>query len=171
MNVPPDNPDAGMMAKAALAARLLVGAVLVFSGLSKLMVPAEEFALALETYRLFPLPMIMALAQIIPWLELCTGFFLLLGFAVDYAGTVAAVLFGAFITALGSTLVRGIPIEDCGCFGWGLPHLSPSRTILLDSAQLLLCLVVLADRERRFSLERLLRKKSRPPASKTKGIL
>lgn len=154
MNLVMDHSASGTMAKAAIAARLLVGAVLVFSGFSKLLVPAEEFAMALETYRLFPLPTIMALARIIPWVELFMGVCLLLGYAVGYAGTAAAALFLAFITALGSTLMRGIPIEDCGCFGWGIPHLPPSQTILLDSILLVLCLMIVIDKERRFSLER-----------------
>ncbi len=150
---------AGPMSLAAIGARLVVGSVLLFSGLSKLMVPAEEFAMALEGYRLFTLPMTMALARVVPWVELFSGAFLLLGFGLRYAGAVAAGLFAAFILALGSTLVRGIPLEDCGCFGWGLPRLSPSRTILLDSLLLALTLVILIDRERRFSLERRLRKR------------
>lgn len=163
MNVVADGSAPGIISKAAVAARLLVGAVLLFSGISKLMIPAEEFAMALEAYRLFPLPAIMALARIIPWVELFTGAFLLVGYGVGYSGTVAALLFFSFIMALGSTLVRNIPIDDCGCFGWGIPHLPPSVTILLDSVLLALSLLILIDKERRFSLERRRRKRQRPP--------
>lgn len=159
MSVLVDHSASGTMAKTAIAARLLVGAVLVFSGFSKLLVPLEEFAMSLEAYRLFALPTIMILARAIPWVELFTGGFLLLGYAVGYAGTLAAALFVAFIAALGSTLMRGIPLEDCGCFGWGIPHLPPSQTILLDSVLLVLCLVILIEKDRCFSLERWLRRK------------
>jgi uncharacterized membrane protein YphA (DoxX/SURF4 family) len=156
--IPLDDSAAGFMSKAAVAARLTVGAVLVISGFSKVMIPVEEFAMVLEGYQLFPLPMLMVLARVLPWVELFAGACLFLGVATGLAGVVATALFIGFIMALGSTLVRGVPVEDCGCFGWGLPHLHPAVTIVMDAGLLVLCILVLVDRERLFSLERWLRK-------------
>jgi hypothetical protein len=36
-----------------------------------------------------------------------------------------------FIAAIGSTLLRGIPLESCGCFG-GAVHLTPPQALALD---------------------------------------
>ena len=49
----------------------------------------------------------------------------------------------AVLAALGSTLVRGIPLENCGCFGGGI-HLTAAQAMGLDS--ILLCLAYCAYR-------------------------
>lgn len=117
-----------------LAARLVVGLVLVVSGVMKAAAPPEEFAVIIENYHLLPSPdAILTLAALLPWLEVALGFCLIFGFMTTSASAAAGVLFTVFITVLLSTIARGIHLPSCGCFGFGW-HPSPLQTILLDSA-------------------------------------
>jgi len=129
---------------AAAAARLLVGAVFLASGLEKAAMPPEEFAAIIQGYWLLPPSAHLPLALALPPIEVLTGLALLAGY--NYRGFSAAAggLFLAFIVALASTLLRGIPLPDCGCFGRGV-HLSVPQALGLDSA--LLCLSYLAYRK------------------------
>lgn len=118
---------------AALAARLVVGAVLVYAGASKAAAPAEEFALVIQSYDVAPLSMALPLAGLLPWLELIVGWALLLGVETSTAAAAAVALFGAFLAALGSVVARGIQIPNCGCFGDAL-HFTPTQALLFDFA-------------------------------------
>ena len=134
--------------------RLIVGAVLTVSGFFKLMAPPEEFALALEAYHFLPSSALLPLARSLPWGEFFTGVALCLGFFMEVAVPAAITMFAAFASILGSILVRGLPLEDCGCFGRMGLSLSPWQTLLLDLLLLGLSLWVFRDRERRFSVDR-----------------
>jgi len=121
-----------------LAARLLVGAVLVYAGASKASAPAEEFALVIDSYNFIPTSMALPMAGLLPWLELAVGWALILGVSGRAAASAAGVMFGLFLTALGSVVARGIPLPNCGCFGDAM-HFTPGQAFLFDSAMLALC--------------------------------
>ncbi|HBB67889.1 MAG TPA: DoxX family protein, partial [Elusimicrobia bacterium] len=55
---------------AGLLARLAVGGVFVYAGTIKLLAPAEEFAYAIETYKVTGPALSLWAAYIMPWLEL-----------------------------------------------------------------------------------------------------
>ena len=122
---------------AALAARTFVALILLASGVHKSFAAPEEFAAVIEKYYLLPAPYLLPAARLLPALEVLVGTALLLGWQVRLSSTAAMAFFGAFLTALGSTKARGIPLEDCGCFGRGI-HLKPEWTMALDTV--LLCL-------------------------------
>lgn len=124
-----------------LAARLLVGAVLVYAGASKTSAPAEEFALVIDAYALIPPSMALPLAGLLPWLELFVGWALILGIGTKAAASAAGVMFGLFLAALGSVLLRGIPLPNCGCFGDAM-HFTPAQGLAFDSLMLALCWAV-----------------------------
>lgn len=116
-----------------LAARLVVGLILIISGVMKAAAPPEEFAVVIESYRLLgSADATLTLATFLPWLEVVLGFCLLFGFMTAAAAAAAGSLFVVFIAALLSTFLRGIHLPSCGCFGFGW-HPSPLQTILLDS--------------------------------------
>jgi len=123
------------------AVRIAVGLVLLVSGLMKVTAPATEFAAVIESYYILPPEQALTAAKVLPPLQLLTGLAMVLGYRTKAASAVSALLFALFIGALGSVLFRGIPLTDCGCFGWGL-HLAPAQTIILDA--LLLSLALLA---------------------------
>lgn len=124
-------PAPSAAATAALAARVLVGFALVFSGALKAAAPAEEFAIVIENYRLLPDDMTLTFAALMPWLEVFGGLALTLGFYTRLAAAAAMAMLGSFIFALLSTKLRGIELPHCGCFGGGI-HLTAWQAIFLD---------------------------------------
>jgi hypothetical protein len=66
----------------------------------------------------------------------------------------ALVLFGIFVVVVGQALIRGLPLENCGCFGEWV-HLKPQVVITMDSAGLLLTLLLLRriSQTRKLSLD------------------
>ena len=96
--------------------RLIIGGIFLISGMEKLTRPVEEFIVSLNAYRLLPELFVRPFALIFPWLELLAGVFLLLGlfyrFAIAFAGGILLLL----TAVIGMTLLRGISLEDCGCF-------------------------------------------------------
>jgi uncharacterized membrane protein YphA (DoxX/SURF4 family) len=117
---------------AGLAARVIVGAVLIYAGATKAAAPAEEFALVIQSYSVVPLEVALPMAGLLPWLEMLVGWALLLGVETSGAAAVAGAMFAMFLLALGSVVARGIPIPNCGCFGDSM-HFTPVQALLFDS--------------------------------------
>jgi putative oxidoreductase len=139
-----------------LLARLIVGGILLYAGFLKAIGPTAEFAAAIEAYRLVPSAWLNPLSMGLPYLEIWTGLFLILGFYTRWGAWAASLLFVSFIGALGSALLRGIDLASCGCFG---PEVFPPKiTLVMDVA--LLGLSVLTARWARLppfcSLDRLI---------------
>lgn len=126
-------------AAAGLAARAAVGAVLVYAGAGKAAGPAEEFAIVIASYDILPREMILTAATFLPWIELLAGWSLLLGLRVRASAAAAGSLFAAFLLALASVQLKGIPIPNCGCFAGDSLHFTPMQAVLFDSTMLALC--------------------------------
>ncbi|MFI5303851.1 MAG: MauE/DoxX family redox-associated membrane protein [Nitrospiria bacterium] len=117
--------------------RILLSVIFIASGLEKLIHPTEEFMLVIKGYHLIPDLLIRPMAISFPWLELIFGTFLLIGLFYPLSVIMIGLLLLAFTVAIGSTLVRGIPLEDCGCFkSFGFKENGP--TALVRNAILLL---------------------------------
>ncbi|NNN05992.1 MAG: DoxX family membrane protein, partial [Elusimicrobia bacterium] len=86
---------------AVLAARLAVGAVLVYAGAAKASAPAEEFANVIVSYGLVGPDLALPLAAFLPWIELAVGWALVLGVGARAASAAAAAMFAMFVFALG----------------------------------------------------------------------
>jgi uncharacterized membrane protein YphA (DoxX/SURF4 family) len=121
-----------------LAARVIVGAVLIYAGASKAAAPAEEFALVIDAYAVIPTSLTLPMAGLLPWVELIMGWALLLGVGGRAPSSVVGSMFGLFLAALGSVVVRGIPLPNCGCFGDAM-HFTPVQAMIFDSTMLALC--------------------------------
>lgn len=134
--------------------RQLPGLVLLVSGYLKAVRPPEEFAAAMEAYWVLPVAVVLPLARFVPWLELLTGLALCVGYATRRAAFLAAGLHAVFIALLAQSLIRGLTLKECGCFGNLGPHLSPAQALTLDAVLFLLALAVWTDRENRWSLDR-----------------
>jgi len=117
--------------------RLVLGGVFIYAGFSK-GYPVEhrhQFEITLSTYQLLPVWAVIAVAAVLPWLEMALGALLLVGWKLRYVASFAALLLGAFIAAMGITYARGIQ-ADCGCFGFGEPI--SAMTLARDSALFLM---------------------------------
>jgi uncharacterized membrane protein YphA (DoxX/SURF4 family) len=90
-----------------------LGAIFVYAGLQKHWRP-EEFAEAILAYRLLPPGLAGLAAAVLPWVELCPGALLLLGFKKRSCLLLLGLLSGVFMAVLLLTLARGLKI-DCGC--------------------------------------------------------
>lgn len=101
--------------RALLAARILLGAALLWAGASKLG-SGHATAESLANYKLLPAAVNQMLAVTLPWWEIAAGVLLAFGLWVRAAGLLSSALFSAFGIAVASALARGLDIE-CGCFG------------------------------------------------------
>jgi len=123
--------------------RVLVGAVFVFAGFSKVLLPHAEVVAHIQQYHLVPDRLVPAVAAGLPWLEIGSGTALLIGFGTTLAAWVIGAQLVAFSVLMVLVLVAGIPIEDCGCFGnLGLPE-TPLQVLARDLVMLALLVPVL----------------------------
>lgn len=123
------------------ALRILIGAVFVYAGITKLMDPAQ-FADNIASFRILPISAISVLATGLPVTEILAGIMMILGWHHLTANLVILMLTAIFAIALAQGLARGLQI-DCGCFGDGKPSpiktwISLGRDILLFAASLLI---------------------------------
>ena len=134
--------------------RIAIGSIFIVSGLGKLLSSYQNFLYVVQAYQLLPSWGEVLVAQIFPLIELITGLFVLLGLWTSWSLRGASVLFGAFVVVVGQALIRGLPIESCGCFGEWV-HLKLQTIIVMDSVSLLLTLLLLRNisQTRKFSLD------------------
>lgn len=99
-----------------LVLRWFLGSLFVYASIHKIMSPAA-FAKILYGYYLFPDFSINLIAIILPYLELYSGIFLLLGLYPRSASFVSTGLIFGFIVAISINLIRGHEF-DCGCFSF-----------------------------------------------------
>ena len=113
---------------------LVVGGAFIVAGGLKMADPAK-FAVAVENYRLLPLPLVNWVAVVLPSTEVVAGLFLLTGVWLRAAAVLVTALMAMFAIAIVSALARGLNIE-CGCFGTvggrhiGLVNLAIDATLL-----------------------------------------
>ena len=126
--------------------RIFIGIVLLVSGFEKLISHHQNFLYVLQAYQAFPLlPGIPSwfpswlenfVSLSVPWIEFIVGIFLSLGLWTDFSLKGALLLFAGFIIIVGQALLRGLPIDQCGCFGDNI-HILPQYIIVFDSFTLL----------------------------------
>ncbi len=99
------------------AIRSFLGTLFLATGIGKLL-DNRGFARVIATYELgIPEPGLLPLALAISLLELAVGINILRGRRLKQ-NVLATLVFHIGYTALAAaTLVRGLPIENCGCFG------------------------------------------------------
>ncbi|MBL8023375.1 MAG: hypothetical protein JNK54_03720 [Elusimicrobia bacterium] len=134
--------------------RIVAGGILAISGYLKAVRPTAEFAATLESYWIFPAFLVFPAAKAVPWVELLVGMALVVGFFTRGSALVAAGLYATFVAVLAQSIIRKLPMADCGCFGQVGPHLNPMQALTLDAVLLIFCLLILFDQARRFSADR-----------------
>jgi Methylamine utilisation protein MauE len=116
-----------------IALRLGLGAVFGYAAWIKLRQPWMLFAMSVDAYHVLPEWGAVAVARILPWLELLLAVMLVAGrwkrIALPAASALLAVFFGLMVRSY----ARGEGI-DCGCFGPG-EAISP-LTLLRDGGLL-----------------------------------
>lgn len=118
-----------MMRWMRLLLRLLLAVVFLYAAWTKLRQPWLVFALSIDAYQLLPEWGVLAIARVLPWLELAIGVLLLMGVWLRYVSIVAAVILGLFFATMLRSFGNGMTI-DCGCFGVGEPL--TAKTLVRD---------------------------------------
>ena len=98
--------------------RLVLSAILFWSGLAKLLESNDARREAILAYRVFPPSWVDFLGWALPSLEVGLAALLLLGLFTRFAALATALLMLGFIVGISSVWIRGYSI-DCGCFGGG----------------------------------------------------
>ena len=138
----------------ALLCRAILGVILVYASIDKIVHPAE-FAKAIGNYNVLPFGLENLLGIVLPVLELLVGTCLVLGIMLDGSAIISAGMMVVFIIAISQALFRGIDI-NCGCFkvtvenGGG--HQVGFRRIIEDFIYLGMALMVLSRGERKWEL-------------------
>jgi len=162
--VPDDKPSDAMPLRAlgkwlrvtpwvAVAVRLVVGGLFVFSGMSKAVLPHGEVMALVEQYQVVPHFLISPIAAGLPWIELASGAALCIGFLTTPAAWLVVAQLISFSCLMVVVLVAQIPIEDCGCFGnLGLQE-TPLQVLIRDLALLGILSTVLARRHDAWGID------------------
>ncbi len=113
------NSKPGTREVAGLLARLVVAWVFIYAGLIKALAPAEEFAYAIEGYKVLNSQLSLWAAYTVPWIELYAGLLLAAGIFTRFNSLFTAAVLLFFEAMLGQAWLRGLPLTSCGCFGSG----------------------------------------------------
>jgi putative oxidoreductase len=97
-----------------LILRWFLGSVFIYAAVGKIWNPAG-FAEQIDNYRLLPWILVTCVAFILPWIELLSAIFLLIGRWLRGASLWMIAMNAVFILAITSAMWRGLDI-DCGCF-------------------------------------------------------
>ncbi|MFN8534566.1 MAG: MauE/DoxX family redox-associated membrane protein [Dehalococcoidia bacterium] len=135
-NVSPDivAPRANWALWLLIACRLIVGALFVLAGITKIVAPGS-FSAALVAYGILPISLVYWVSLLFPWVEVTIGSLLIIGLFTRFAAWTAIGLLLMFCVLIAQALLRGLSLEDCGCFG-GITQAVPALTIFLGSATL-----------------------------------
>lgn len=98
----------------ALALRLYVGGLFVYASMVKIN-HAAEFAETVASYQMVPYWGVNLMAVVLPWVELISGFLLVVGYRGKSAAAVIGFLLLIFTAGIALNLLRDAPIS-CGCF-------------------------------------------------------
>jgi uncharacterized membrane protein YphA (DoxX/SURF4 family) len=109
-----DNWQGRVQPRADFFFRLILGAVFVWAGGTKIANP-HDFAIVISNYQILPDYLVNSVAVWLPWVEVLCGALLICGIWVDGSLIVINTLLIVFMAALVSNGVRGIDV-DCGCF-------------------------------------------------------
>ena len=129
--------------------RLLLGGVLLASGIGKLLDEAG-FVEVLRTYQLgLPDVVLWPLALAVTAVETVAGSLILVGRRLRLAAWVALVINLVYFVVLTVSLLRGLELDNCGCFGVyaarPLRWYSPLEDVVLMAASLLLARLAARD--------------------------
>lgn len=97
-----------------LAARLILGFVFVVASIDKASDP-NAFAVSIGNYKLVGPTVSMAIATILPWIELLCGLFLIFGMMIRGSSLLILLMLVVFTASILSGIFRGLDIS-CGCF-------------------------------------------------------
>ena len=136
-----------------ISARVLVGAVFVVAGFSKLILPPAEVTALIQQYQVIPQPLVPFIAMLLPWLETASGTALLVGFCTTLAASLVSAQLIGFSLLMTVVMASGLKLEDCGCFGNLGWHETPLQVLIRDLLMLLMLVPVFGRTRNVWSLD------------------
>jgi Methylamine utilisation protein MauE len=128
--------------------RVLIGFVLLATSAGKLL-DVRGFAGVLRTYEAFPENALLPVAIGVPLAELALALWLFSGWHVAGAAAAALAMQLAYAGWAAVSVLRGLKLENCGCFGVFLARPLGWRTVLEDLVMVGLSASLLAFARRR----------------------
>jgi len=118
----------------------VAGGVFVYASVDKILHP-DQFAIAVDNYRLLPQILVNGFAVVLPWVEFVAGTLLVLGQWQRSSSFILMSLAIVFMIAVGFSLLRGLDIS-CGCFGTASGRKIGSKVLVGDAFLLVILLIV-----------------------------
>lgn len=134
--------DLGLIGTVATVLRVGVGAVFVAAAVAKFALGRERLARVIDSYGVFPRPLVLTASQILPSTELLVGSLLVVGLWTGAAAAVAIVLLTFFSIAMAVAIRRG-RIDSCGCFGRAVAQRLRWRLVARNGALIVAAATVL----------------------------
>lgn len=119
--------------------RVIVGGVFIWAGALKIADPLG-FAQSIENYQVVSPTLAFLIAVALPWVEVLSGAFLVIGVFKRSSALLISLLLIGFIGLVALALARGID-TSCGCFG-SLSRRADLSLILMDGILLYFTLSV-----------------------------
>ena len=137
-----------------LIARLVLGWFFIYAAIGKIAEPTT-FAKEIANYAIMPQFFLNIIALTMPWIELVTGIFLIVGIRLKANAAIIGLMLVVFIVAVFSAMARGLDI-NCGCFSHKIVYVGWGK-IAENAGLLLLSLYIFVYPLKKFSMENLAR--------------
>lgn len=129
---------------------VVIGGILFVAAVGKLL-DNRFFAERLAEWQLFPTWSLLPLGVLVSLSELVLAIWLFSGWRLAQAALVAVLFHLGYIGGTVITLLRGISLPDCGCFGILFPHPLDWNMVWQDTFLAALCVVLYLLSRRRSS--------------------
>ena len=127
---------------AVLFIRIIAGSFFVIAGAAKLGQPTVFFSDQIESYGILAQSLALPLAHVLPWLEIFSGLFFLVGLFSRWAAILLGGQLAIFSVVISSSMFRGIAPENCGC----LPGVNETPMQALARDMVMFALLALSSR-------------------------
>lgn len=117
---------------------VLIAGTLLLAAIGKLL-DNRYFAEILAQWRLFPSWSLLGLGVLLSLSELLLALWLFSGWRLAEAALLAVLFHIAYVLGTLITVLRGIRLPDCGCFGILFPHPLDWMMVFQDTALAVLC--------------------------------
>jgi putative oxidoreductase len=143
-----------------LVARVVVALIFIIAAIPKISNPAE-FAGEIARYNLMPNAFLNIMALALPWIELITAIFLLVGIRMKANSVIISGMLLVFVVAIGLAMVQGLNI-NCGCHTKGLSGKVGWAKIFEDIALMAFCAMIFFSSNSAFTLDNYTQKNISP---------
>ncbi len=100
-----------------LLIRVINGGIFFLFGLGKAVQPHQEFYEVMKVYDVLPHSLIPAVGSTLIYLDVIIGALLVVGLFTRFSASMVAGMLVFYMVVILQAVLRGIPLENCGCSG------------------------------------------------------